>query len=167
MDAITVKGFPVITAENKSFSLAKKTRPIKAKPINAILLDQSVASKFLLDTIEGHASLKAGSMVCIGEANDAWLQAPAKLLSKYDVTSIDSDGWITCTPKPDNEVRAVQIQESFCVFAHYGEDHVVDGQKRHVLFGKSGDYLLQSVFDPTDCWIVDQKLFKSTYQFLD
>lgn len=163
---VLVKGVPVEFADGKNFVRATKTKAIKAKPINVLLSDPSVLSKFLLDTIEGHASLKAGSMICIGAAGDAWMQSKDKLTAKYNITDIDGDGWITCTPKPDNEVFAVQIDHDFCVFAHYGEDHVVDEQKRHILFGKAGDWLMRSQTDHTDVWIVAEKLFRATYEVL-
>lgn len=164
--ALTIKDIPVINSDDFAFVRVTKTKSIKAKPINIILNDQSVLSKFLLDTIEGHASLKAGSMICIGAAGDAWMQSREKLVAKYNLTDIDADGWVTCQPKPENENDAVQIDHDFCVFAHYGEDHVVNGQKKHVLFGKAGDWLLRSITDKTDNWIVARKLFEATYEFL-
>jgi len=163
---VLVKGIPVEFVDGKNFVRATKTKAIKAKPINVLLADSSVLSKFLLDTIEGHASLKAGSMICIGAAGDAWMQSKEKLIAKYNITDIDGEGWITCVPKPDNEVFAVEIDHDFCVYAQYGEDHVVDGAKRHVLFGKAGDWMLQSTTDRNDVWIVAQKLFNATYEVL-
>lgn len=163
---LKVKDIPVINPDDFVFVRVTKTKPIKAKPVNVIFNDISIINKFLLDTIEGHASLKAGSMICIGAAGEAWMQSREKLTAKYNLTDIDTDGWLTCQPKPENEADAVQIDHDFCVFAHYGEDHVVDGQKRHVLFGKAGDWLLRSTKDKTDSWIVARSLFEATYEFL-
>lgn len=151
--------------------LATKTKAIRAKPLAQILVDNTVAEKFLLDTIEGLQVLKAGSMVCIGIGNDAWQQSQKNLFKKYRVTAIDDNGWMTCEPLPDNEVLAIQITEDMCgpegfsLMAQWGEERMVGGAQMFIQYGKAGDYLLQRTDDPTDVWIVAKKMFESTYAF--
>jgi hypothetical protein len=94
-----------------SWKIASKTRPIKAKPLISLLVDRSITSRFLIDTLEGKEPLGDGVVICIGEAGDAWQQMPKKLLAKYNVTSIDNDGWMICDPKPDNAVNAFEVTE--------------------------------------------------------
>ena len=65
-----------------NWSVAKKTKNIKAKPLISIMVDRSVLSKFLVDTLEGRESLGDGSIICLGESNDIWQQMPKKLLQK-------------------------------------------------------------------------------------
>ena len=56
------------TASITDWRIASKTRPIKAKPLISLMVDRKVASKFLLDTLEGHEPLGDGSIICVGEA---------------------------------------------------------------------------------------------------
>lgn len=162
------------------WTTAKKTRPIKAKPLINLLVDRSVTSKFLLDTLEGNENLGDGSVVCIGEAGDAWQQMPKKLIGKYDVTAIDNDGWMVCTPKPDNSVNVIEINRDlinkvcmtppnngwfgkFTIIGLWGA--TVDGVP-NVQTGEEGDFICQNKTDPSDVWIVKRKLFLNTYNIL-
>jgi len=86
------------TTKITNWKIASKTRPIKAKPLVSLIVDKSVTSKFLVDTLEGHEPLGDGVVICIGEAGDAWQQMPKKLLQKYSVKGIDKDGWMECEP---------------------------------------------------------------------
>jgi len=170
----------ILNPDEFEFRTATKTKPIKAKPIDDIVIDKSVFSQFLLTTLEGNQPLKDGSMLCIGEANDAWQQPPEKLLAKYDIAPIE-DGWLICTPKPDNEIWAAQVddlphprmlppgwtkatQHEFAVKAQWGKKQP-DGS--FLLYGKVGDYICRSKEDADDVWIVQQKLFENTYEFLE
>jgi hypothetical protein len=97
------------TAGISNWKVASKTRPIKAKPLVNLMVDRSVVSKFLIDTLEGKEPLGDGVVICLGEAGDAWQQMPKKLLQKYVVKSIDKDGWMDCEPLPDNAVNCVEV----------------------------------------------------------
>src|SRR5512137_2220959 len=101
------------TALVTGWSVATKTRPLRAKPLINLLVDRSVTNKFLVDTLEGREPLGDGVVICIGEAGDTWQQMPKKLLAKYDVTSLDNDGWMVCTPKPDNAVNVIEVTGDF------------------------------------------------------
>lgn len=165
----------------KSWSVAKKTRPIKAKPMSSLITDKNVASKFLVDTLEGKERICAGSMMCIGESNDAWQQMPDKLLQKYDVAEIDSEGWMTCVPKPENSVECYQINEEteqlskrlwidsdpYCIIAQWGEDAVLVNLPIKIQRAEVGDYVCRNVTNTSDVWIVRKKIFDSTYSIIN
>jgi hypothetical protein len=38
-----------------------------------------------------------------------WQQTAKKLLAKYAVTEIDSDGWMVCVTKPENSVEFYEV----------------------------------------------------------
>ena len=156
--------------------VARKTRPIKAKPLISLMVDRTVASKFLVDTLEGHEPLGDGSIICVGEAGDAWQQTPKKLLQKYSVVSIDKDGWMDCQPLPDNAVDAIEVSEAvFKTFSNVGPSPMnygfsiigqwgatVDGVK-NVQQGTVGDFICRNQTDHSDVWIVRRRLFLNTY----
>ena len=145
-----------------SWSVASKTRPIKAKPLINLLVDRTVSSKFLVDTLEGKEPLGDGVVICVGEAGDAWQQMPKKLLAKYNVKEIDRDGWMVCEPMPDNAVDCIEIvnEDEFSIVGHYGQ--TIDGEA-NVQVGIKGDFICRNRADKTDVWIVRRKLFLNTY----
>ena len=170
---------PVINTAELSWGVAKKTKPIRVKPINTILADETVAHKFLLATLEGSQMLKANSMVCIGDDDDAWQQTAEKLHKQYTPEAVDADGWTTFVPKPEAVRDWAQIcfsdefQEAhgtkFALIAQWGERQS-DGS--FLQYGEHGDYILRSA-DPDhgadsselwDCWIVARKIFEATYE---
>ena len=53
---------PLIDVADLTFRTAKKTKPIKVKPLNTILIDSSVAEKVVLATLDGYEALKAGAI---------------------------------------------------------------------------------------------------------
>lgn len=155
------------TSSITGWNIASKTRPIKAKPLINLLVDRTVTSKFLVDTLEGKEPLGDGVVICLGEAGDAWQQMPKKLLGKYDVTAIDNDGWMLCTPKPDNSVNCVEINPADCEvdgsFSIIGQWGANVGDEKNVQTGEKGDFICQNRTDPTDVWVVKRKLFLNTY----
>ncbi|MEQ1905083.1 MAG: hypothetical protein ABL888_12920 [Pirellulaceae bacterium] len=130
---------------------AKKYRPIWVR-----LLEKQEA----VPTLEGEELVPAGNYVCRGEAGDIWPQSAEKLTAKYELTDeLDEQGWRKCHPKPDAAgVVAAQILHAFQVQAEWG-----------TLSGKPGDFIVKNFADrnnpnPTDVWIVDQRLFNATYE---
>ena len=159
------------TTKITGWKIASKTRPIKAKPLISLLVDRKVASKFLVDTLEGHEPLGDGSIICLGEAGDIWQQTQGKLLQKYVVKSIDADGWMDCEPLPDNAVNCFEVIDlatdagitpnpTFTIVGQWGA--TVNGEK-NVQTGVVGDFICQNRTDPTDVWRVARKLFLNTY----
>ncbi len=146
-----------------SWRRAKKTKGLRAKPMINLMVDRSVVNKFLLDTLEGKEPLGENAMFCIGEAGDAWQQAPKALLKKYDIVDVDNDGWMVCTPKPDNEVQFYESDANQYITGHWGE--TVDGLTCQQ-WCKVGDFVLRNPEDPSDQWVVQRKLFLNTYMVL-
>ena len=135
----------------KSWFHAKKVRPIWAKRLEK---DETV------QTIEGIENVRAGAYLCRGEAGDLWPQTEKNFLDRYEKTSdTDAEGWSKYLPRPDNQgVMAAQVNHPFTVHGKWA-----------VLSGKAGDYIVKNYADrdmpnPDDVWIVDQRLFHSTYE---
>jgi len=165
------------------WQIAKKTKNIKAKPLISIMVDRSVLNKFLVDTLEGKENLGDGSIICIGESNDIWQQMPNKLLKKYSVIQIDSDGWMICEPRPDNSVNCVEITEKiryaidkvdswistedFFIIGKWGEKMLLpDNVSIDIQRADIGDFICQNRDDHADSWIVKRKIFINTYNII-
>lgn len=168
-----------INVDALTWSVATKTKNVRAKPLISIMVDRGVLSKFLIDTLEGKEPLGDGAVVCLGESNDVWQQMPKKLLQKYNVVEIDADGWMVCEPRPDNAVLCHEVttqsldvlmadyewapgeyrSKNFYIIGQWGEDSP-EGPKQ---FGVVGDYICRNRDDPTDVWIVHRKIFINTY----
>lgn len=130
---------------------AKKTRSIWARLIER---EQTV------ETLEGQVTAKAGDYLCRGEAGELWPQSAKTLEARYNPTdTATADGWRKYQPRPDAEgVMAAPVQHPFSVIANWGK-----------LAGKPGDYVLKNHRDravayPEDVWVVDQTLFRATYE---
>lgn len=149
-----------------TFKVAKKTKGLRAKPMVTLLVDRTVMSKFLVDTLEAKEPVHADAMFCIGESNDAWQQSAKKLLSKYTVDAIDPEGWMVCNPKMENSVEFSQTQ----VGEGFGHGGWIQGNWGETIEGmpnlqryKSGDFIVRNREDHTDTWVVDQKIFINSY----
>ncbi len=164
--------------EIKDWNIAKKTKNIKAKPLISIMVDKSVLSKFLIDTLEGKEPLGDGSIICIGEYNDIWQQMPKNLIAKYNVIDVDNDGWMICEPRIDNSVNWFEIshenlpfistidtfigEEPFYIRSQWGEK-TSEGMIQRASFG---DFICQNREDNNDFWIVKRKIFMNTYNII-
>ncbi len=163
--------YPMVMTGDLEYSIATKTKPIRAKHISCLLVDKSVLTKFLIEALEGKEPLSGNSVICLGDAGDIWQQAPNKLLGKYSVSEITEDGWMVCQPKDGNECLVYKSIPSydesslgFSIVGLYGEARELDGQKVHLQFGLHGDYILGSKEDKNDRWIVRASLFEQTYE---
>jgi len=157
------------------WGVAKKTKGLKAKPLISIMVDKSITSKFLVDTLEGKEPLGDGAIICIGETNDIWQQMPARLLQKYDVVAIDDDGWMVCEPKPDASVECVEITEDVVgienvldtelyIIGIWGETKTInDEEVKNIQRCELGDFICRNRTDNSDVWIVNRKIFNNTY----
>lgn len=126
-----------------------------------MIVDRTVTSKFLVDTLEGKETLGDGVVICVGEAGDAWQQMPNKLLKKYFVKDVDKDGWMICEPLPDNAVDCVEVlDEKFSIIGLFGQ--TVNGET-NVQTGVAGDFICRNRTDHKDVWIVNRKMFLNTY----
>jgi len=160
-----------------TFGFCRKTKPIRAKHITAVLSDRKLQTKMLVDTFEGKEPLGEHVMICLGEAGDCWQQGPNKLVAKYNIDGVDYDGWLLCSPKPDVMVNYKQVNEpNFCIQGSYGETAEVkvwgNGPEpetktmEKIQFGEAGDYVLQSQQDLKDFWIVKRRFFENTYDIV-
>ena len=130
---------------------AKKTRAIWTRKLQQ---DQTVK------TLEGEVAAHAGDFLCRGEAGELWPQSTKTLEARYTATdTVDGEGWRKYEPHPDAEgVLAAQVGHAFSVAATWGR-----------LTGKAGDFILKNHRDsqvayPEDVWVVDQALFRATYE---
>jgi hypothetical protein len=126
---------------------ARKTKPLWAKRIDTA---QEITS------LEAVQQLKPGDYLCRGVQNEYWPQSQKKLLGTYNPSGqIDKDGFERFDPKPDGKwVQVTAIDHPFRVVAAWGE-----------LKGKAGDYVVRSLEDPSDIWIVDRAIFEASYEF--
>lgn len=166
----------ILSTANVSWRIAKKTRPLRAKPMVNLMVDRSVMSKFLVDTLEAKELVSPNAMFCIGESNDAWQQTPEKLLAKYTVESIDNDGWMVCSPKPENSVQFVEVTQDFLssvkglrefrkenfgyIRGQWGQQ--IDGEANLQQFAL-GDFIARNRTDTTDQWVVRRKIWLNSY----
>lgn len=149
----------------------KKTKGLKAKALINLLIDRSVVNKFMIDTLEGREPIDSANIFCIGEAGDAWQQTSKALLKKYDVKTIDNDGWMICEPKPENEVEFIHLSEDFLLkHANSTDDGFIVGHWGATVEGVAnlqsfscGDYMCRQTHEPTDQWIVRRVLFVNSY----
>lgn len=148
---------------------AKKTEPVRAKPMSSLLVDPSVMDMFLINSLEGEEPITPSSVFCLGKANEPWQQPSASLLRKYDVTAIDDGGWMVCMPKPDAEVE-------FFIFRNGlqdGEEYYIRGAFGKTIDGipnlqrvKNGDAVCRKPHDHSDQWVVARHLWQ-TYSVID
>jgi len=150
----------LLDANTLNFGVAKKTKGLRAKPMVTLLVDRTVMSKFLVDTLEAKEPVHADAMFCIGESNDAWQQSAKKLLSKYTVDAIDPEGWMVCNPKMENSVEFAQTSFAGFLQGNWGETF---GEYKNIQRYKAGDYIVRNREDHTDMWVVDEKIFKNSY----
>ena len=162
---------PLFTGTISDWKIAKKVKSIKAKPLVSIVVDKSVLSKLVVNTLEGMEPLGNGAgIICIGDAGDIWQQTSITLLKKYTIVSIDNEGWMMCEPKPDNSVEFIQWKS--CIITHSGEHYVkaLWGEEFRTYgpcqrFGE-GDYICRNIADTSDVWVVRKKLFENTYSII-
>jgi len=164
------------TSKLTGWKIATKTKELRAKPMGSLFSNLTPLNKFLLNTLEGVEPVPDSSILCVGSLGDVWQQTPKKLLAEYNVTHIESDGWLICEPKPNNAVNCVEVDRflidaldkmphseitmSFTIIGHYGQ---TIGDENNVQTGEEDDYICQNLTDPTDVWIVKRNLFQNTY----
>jgi len=153
----------LLNTQSLTYKVGRKTKGLRAKPIVTLLVDRTVMAKFLVDTLEAKEPVHADAMFCIGESNDAWQQSAKKLLAKYTVEAIDSDGWMICYPKKENSVEFSQLPDTTYggyIQGNWGE--TVEDMPNLQRY-KPGDFVVRNREDHTDTWIVDKKIFLNSY----
>ena len=127
------------------------------------MIDGSVLDKFLMATLEGDQPVAKVNLMCIGATAEPWQQSAKALLKKYQVTSIEDDGWMIMTPLPENEAEYFKIgpqHEGTHIIGQWGS---VIGDHVNLQSFKTGDYVCRQTYDHTDQWIVRESLFDATY----
>jgi hypothetical protein len=151
----------ILSTDTAIWHRGKKTKGLKAKPLITLIVDKAVVNKFLIDTLEGREPIDSANMFCIGETGDAWQQTAKALLKKYDIISIDADGWMNCMPKPENEVEFFEATEdSGYIVGLWGAE--IDGVKNLQAFVK-GDFICRQPHEHADQWVVRRALFNNSY----
>lgn len=159
---------PLLNAQAFQYGSARKTRPIKARPINT-LLDKSQNSVFedlLLNTLEGAQSLKRDAFICYGEAGDVWQQGGDKLQKKYTPVSVDADGWMLFEPKTGDDalMNVCQITSENFALGEFGGFSIINpwwGDERVV----DRSVLNDLGIDPVACGLVDADQVKLYLHF--
>jgi hypothetical protein len=153
---------------------ARKTKGVRAKPLQSILTDPLVLPKLFLETLEGRQGLKAGSVCCVGSRGEAWQQTPKKLLQQYEVVDLTEDGWLVCEPRPDAGRDAYEVPTEVCgpdglfsIVAPWGEQALVDGRPVYLQHGRAGDVVCRNPTDRQDVWVVQARVFAATQEFLE
>src|SRR5262245_31824496 len=142
----------------------RKTRPIQAMPVREAVANGLVGSDGEVHTPEADYRVDPQNpdlYLCRGVRDEFWVQRREKLLTTYEPTGSETpDGWSEFAPRPNGEgVLAARIadprRERFSVLSDWG-----------VPTGKRVDYLVHSISDPADTWIVDGPMFEATYEMV-
>jgi hypothetical protein len=159
-------------AMNKAWRLAKKTKPIWARPVET----DEVGKEFqTADHVTEKA--KAGSWLCVGVAGEPWFQSHERIESKYESKAQETKKFEFDTEersyrqfKPKGTVRnwVAQIKGPGIAgfFVRPGYD------PESPLYSPAGGYVVKDdVRDPyrdkpKDVWLVQQSLFDSTYELI-
>lgn len=158
--------------EHRAWRLARKTRPIWARPV----APEEVGREFqTADHVKEIA--REGFWLCVGVAGEPWFQARAKVEAKYEPAGEEAKKFeFDVQPrsyrkfKPKGTVRNWVAQvtgpgvEGFSVRPGYDPGRP--------LYSPAGGYVVRDeVADPyldvpKDVWLVQQPLFESTYEIL-
>jgi hypothetical protein len=159
-------------AEHKAWRLARKTRPIWARPVEAVEVGKEFPTA---DHVVEVA--REGSWLCVGVAGEPWFQSREKIDAKYEPAgeemkkfAFDAEPRTYREFKPKGTVRnwVARVEgpgiEGFSIRPGYDPDRP--------LYSPGGGYVVKDeVADPyrdapQDVWLVQEPLFKSTYELL-
>jgi hypothetical protein len=158
--------------EHKAWRLASKTKPIYARPVQA----EEIGKEFL--TAEHVKEVaRAGAWLCVGVAGEPWFQTREKIEAKYEpsgekTTKFNYDKeprrYSIYRPKAVPRTWVAQVKgpgiEGFFIRPGYDPDYP--------LYSPAGGYVARDEVDdpykaaPNDVWLVQQPLFKSTFELL-
>jgi hypothetical protein len=158
--------------EHRAWRLARKTRPIWARPVRP----DEIGREF---RTADHATEVARDdyLLCVGVASEPWFQKPEAVAAKYD-----------CGPEEMKQFAFDDAPFAYTVYRPRGdvfnwaarvEGPGVDGfhmrpgyDTDHPLYSPAGGYVvMKHVADPydgspDDVWLVQEALFEQTYEFL-
>jgi hypothetical protein len=159
-------------AEHKAWRLARKTRPIWARPVEA----GEVGKEFqTADHVKEVA--REGFWLCVGIAGEPWFQTREKIDAKYEhdgeelkTFEFDAKPHRYRKYKPKGTARnwAARVDgpgiEGFSIRPIYDPEHP--------LYSPAGGYVIKDDVkdpyrdNPQDVWLVQEALFKSTYEIV-
>jgi hypothetical protein len=158
--------------EHKAWKLAKKTRPIWARPVEP---DEDGKEFHTADHVKQVA--RKDSWLCVGSAGEPWFQALDKIEGKYEPSGEEVKSFRFDTgartyklfkPKGDVKNWVAQVKgpgiEGFFIKPGYDPERP--------LYSPAGGYVVKDhVADPyqdnpKDVWLVQQPLFESTYSLV-
>ena len=163
---------------NKAWRLAKKTKPIWARPV----LPEEIGKEFkTADHPPGKdvtEKAQEGFWLCVGIAGEPWFQKPDRVTNRYNAGqeaskqfSFDTQArtYRQYTPKEDARNWAAQVN----VPGIAGFEIRPKYDMEHPLYSPAGGYVVMDHVpdpykaDPKDVWLVQEALFNSTYELLD
>lgn len=159
-------------AEHKAWRRARKTKPIWARAVEA----EEVGKRFQTAD-EAIETARAGYWLSVGVAGEPWFQTREKIEGKYERAgeevrrfAFDSRPRTYQVWKPRTETRSWVA----CVTAPGIAGFFIrpNYDRAHPLYSPAGGYVVRDdVPDPyraraDDVWLVQQKLFESTYELL-
>jgi hypothetical protein len=159
-------------AANKAWRLAKKTKPIWARRVEA----DEIGKEFqTADHVKEKA--KAGAWLCVGVAGEPWFQSFEKIDAKYDADRRESKTFEFDTKAhtyrkytPKGTVRNWVAQVKGTGIAGFSIRPGYDPERP--LYSPAGGYVVKNEVrdpyhdDPKDVWLVQQSLFDSTYDII-
>jgi hypothetical protein len=159
-------------AEHRAWRPAKKTRPIWARPLAA-----GEAGKEFRTADNTTETARDGYWLCVGVAGEPWFQKPEKVAARYDRTGEEVRQFAF-----DDEPRAYGIYRprgDVLNWVARVEGPGIDGffikpayDVENPLYSPAGGYVVKDhVADPygentDDIWLVQEALFRSTYELL-
>jgi hypothetical protein len=160
-------------AENKAWRLARKTRPIWARPVEL----EEVGKEF---QTADHIKEKARTDVwlCVGVAGEPWFQTLEKIGTKYERGGQESRAFDFDTkprtywkfqPRGTGRDWVAQVKGPGIAGFHIRPGY----DPERPLYSPAGGYVVKEMVpdpyrdDPKDVWLVQQSLFESTYELIE
>ena len=127
----------------------RKTAPTKARLLTQKDFDER---KGIIETKEGPVSFQVGDYLAVGVEGEEFPISKETMgrTKKLERIVVDEEGLEWGVYRNTNTVFAMQMKKPFTVQVENGDS----------IHGKAEDYV---VCDGDQCWIVDQKIFETTY----
>jgi hypothetical protein len=145
---------PDATLPNASPGPAPTNEHHKQPPVWA----KAPKTAMIIDTPDGPLDVMPGDMLCRRGRPDFWPQPAEKFDEKYEPTGeFDREEFQKYRPKPNATLRdATTVDFAF----------QVDHPKNAPYSGQPGDYVVRSISDLRDIWVVAADIFKETHELV-
>lgn len=157
-------------AEHRAWRMARKTRPIWARPVRA----EEIGREFVTaDHVVERAA--ADHWLCVGVAGEPWFQTRAKIESKYERAGSEERRFAfddathvyeRFVPLSTSRNWAAKVTGPGIEGFYIQPNYPTDGP----LYSPAGGWVVMDYVDdpygadPTDVWLVQEALFESTYE---